>query len=150
MKIIALGLAALAAAAPIATRVRAQMSPSAPADESRFMYGTPDETYPYYVGLPKELWPYGKVEPYERFFVTRMPFSGPGRDYPDPTGLKSLKIGLLDSPRYGPNWERSVRTREGIVLAVEEANRARKPGRLPFELIEREGIAQWAAPGISR
>ena len=147
MKIIALGLAALAAAAPIATRVRAQMSPSAPADESRFMYGTPDETYPYYVGLPKELWPYGKVEPYERFFVTRMPFSGPGRDYPDPTGLKSLKIGLLDSPRYGPNWERSVRTREGIVLAVEEANRARKPGRLPFELIEREGIAQWGGSG---
>ena len=125
----------------------AQPLSSAPADESRFIYGTPDEHYPYYVGLPKELWPYNKVEPYERFFTTRMPFRGPGRDYPPPAGLKSLKIGLLDSPKYGPNWARSVSTREGIVLAVEEANRARRLGQLPFELVEREGIAQWGGSG---
>jgi ABC-type branched-subunit amino acid transport system substrate-binding protein len=110
---------------------------------SRFIYGTPGEKYPYYAGLPKELLPYNKVEPYERFFITRMPFRGPGRDYPPPPDLKSLRIGLLDSPKYGPNWDRSVRTREGVVLAMEEANRGRQPGDLPFELVEREGMAQW-------
>ena len=76
-----------------------------------------------------------------------MPFRGPGRDYPPPANLKSLKIGLLDSPKYGPNWDRSVSTHEGIVLAVEEANRARQPGQLPFELVEREGVAQWGGAG---
>jgi branched-chain amino acid transport system substrate-binding protein len=147
MKFLESCLVALAAAAPLAAPANAQPSSSSPADETRFIYGTPGETYPYYVGLPKELWPYNKVEPYERFFVTRMPFRGPGREYPSPTGLKSLKVGLLDSPRYGPNWDRSVSTREGIVQAFEEANRARRPGQLPFELVEREGIAQWGAAG---
>jgi ABC-type branched-subunit amino acid transport system substrate-binding protein len=109
----------------------------------RFIYGTAGEKYPYYAGLPKELLPYNKIEPYERFFITRMPFRGPGRDYPPPPDLKSLRIGLLDSPKYGPNWDRSVRTREGVVLAMEEANRGRQPGDLPFELVEREGMAQW-------
>ena len=113
------------------------------AAESRFIYGAADEKYPFYSGLPAELRPYSAIEPYARFFDTRMPFRGPGRNYPPPAGLKSLKIGLLDSPKYGPNWNRSVQTREGVVLAIEEANRAQRPGELPFELIEREGIAQW-------
>ena len=134
-------------AASALTPAEARSSEPAPAASPRFIYGTPGEKYPYYAGLPKELWPYNKVEPYERFFVTRMPFRGPGRDYPPPADLKSLKIGLLDSPKYGPNWDRSVSTREGIVLAVEEANRARQPGQLPFELVEREGVAQWGGAG---
>jgi len=150
MKIFGLCLIAFAAAAPAgAAPINAaggEVS-AAPAASPRFIYGTPDEKYPYYAGLPKELWPYSKIEPYERFFITRMPFRGPGRDYPPPPDLKSLKIGLLDSPKYGPNWDRSVSTREGIVLAVEEANRARQPGQLPFELVEREGVAQWGGAG---
>lgn len=114
---------------------------------SRFIYGTPGEEYPYFAGLPEELWPYHHIEPYQRYFVTRMPFRGPGRDYPPPADLKTLRIGLLDSPRYGPNWERSVHTHEGIVLAIEEANRERSPSELPFELVEHEGIAQWGGAG---
>lgn len=133
-------LLALVAAAPLSAQ-------SADPTPPRFIYGTPDEAYPYYAGLPKELWPFHAVEPYQRFFVTRMPFRGPGRDYPDPVGLKSLMIGLLDSAKYDANWERSVRTREGVVLALEEANAGRAPGKLPFELVEREGIAQWGGAG---
>ena len=110
---------------------------------SRFIYATPEEEYPPYGGLPKELWPFANTEPYYRYFVTRMPFRGPGRDYPPEANLKSLRIGLVDAPKVGANWERSVRTREGIVLAMEEANLERGPGELPFDLIEHEGIAQW-------
>ena len=134
-------------AAPAAASAEVRSSEAASAASPRFIYGTPDEKYPYYAGLPKELWPYRNIEPYERFFVTRMPFRGPGRDYPPSPDLKSLKIGLLDSPKYSPNWDRSVRTREGIVLAIEEANRERQAGELPFELVEREGIAQWGGAG---
>jgi ABC-type branched-subunit amino acid transport system substrate-binding protein len=140
----------LAAAAPsgaagdeVSATPAAAPAEAVPPVSPRFIYGTPDEKYPYYAGLPRELLPYRNIEPYERFFITRMPFRGPGRDYPPPADLKSLRIGLLDSPKYGPNWDRSVSTREGIVLAIEEANRERQPGELPFELVEREGIAQW-------
>lgn len=134
-----------AASATVPPEIRS--SEVAPAASARFIYGTPDKEYPYYAGLPEELWPYRNIEPYERFFVTRMPFRGPGRDYPPPPDLKSLKIGLLDAPRESVNWERSVRTREGIVLAIEEANRNRQPDQLPFGLVEREGIAQWGGAG---
>ncbi len=109
---------------------------------SRFIYGTPGEEYPVYGGVPKEFWPYGD-RPYYRYFVTRMPFRGPGRNYPPPPDLKSLRIGLIDSPRYGADWTRSVSTRAGIVQAIEEANQTRRPDELPFELVEHEGIAQW-------
>ncbi len=111
-------------------------------DISRFIYGTPGEEYPVFGGVPKEFWPFGD-KPYYRYFVTRMPFRGPGRSYPLPPDLKSLRIGLIDSPRYGPDWNRSERTRAGIVQAIEEANEARRPDELPFELVEHEGIAQW-------
>ena len=130
-------------AAPAAAPASAQSPEAAQAESPRFIYGTPGEKYPYYAGLPQELWPFHNTEPYERFFLTRMPFRGPGRDYPPPPDLKSLRIGLIDAPKYGPNWDRSVRTREGVVLAIEEANRERQPGQLPFELVDREGIAQW-------
>ncbi len=161
MKTLPLCLMALAAAVPAGAvsaegakgEIRADAQTAiAPAPAglpavSRFIYGTPDEKYPFYSGLPRELWPYRNIEPYQRFFDTRMPFRGPGRDYPPPPDLKSLKVGLLHSPKSGPNWERSMRTREGIVLAFEEANRARPPGQLPFELVEKEGVAQWGGAG---
>jgi len=152
MKIYGLCLLALAAAAPAGAAAAAETGavPTAPTEirsaetaSPRFIYGKPDQKYPYYAGLPKELWPFHNIEPYERFFVTRMQFRGPGRDYPPPPDLKSLRIGLLNSPRGGPDWDRSVRTREGVVLAIEEANRGRPPGELPFELVERDGMAQW-------
>jgi len=129
---------------PMVAAPQAAQAPVGTAPEpSRFIHSTPGEEYPPYGELPKELWPFANVEPYYRYFVTRMPFRGPGRDYPAPTDLKSLQIGLVDAPRGGANWDRSVRTREGIVLAIEEANRECRPGELPFDLIEHEGIAQW-------
>ncbi|MGB9603727.1 MAG: ABC transporter substrate-binding protein, partial [Limisphaerales bacterium] len=36
-------------------------------------------------------------------------------------------------------------TKKGVVLAIEEANAARKPGELPFEIIEREDSPQWGS-----
>jgi len=156
MKIFQLCLVALAAAAPAgaaetetyaalpaAPAAGAQPPPADPSASSRFIYGTPGELYPVFGGVPKVFWPYGNIEPYQRYFVTRTPFRGPGRDYPPPPDLKSLRIGLIDSPKVGANWGRSERTRAGIVQAIEEANRERQPGELPFELVEHVGFAQW-------
>jgi branched-chain amino acid transport system substrate-binding protein len=85
------------------------------------------------------------MEPHFRYWTTRLPFRGPGRDYPDPPDLKSLKVGLLSPARSGPEGPRGQRTRKGVLLAFEEANAARKPGQLPFEIYEREDAPLWGS-----
>jgi len=116
-------------------------SPVTPGGTNVF-YG---DEYPYYANTPDEMIPFRGIEPYFRYWTRRLPFRGPGRDYPDPTDLKSLKVGLLSPAAYGPEGARGQRTRKGVMLAFEEANAARKPGQLPFEVIEREDAPQWGS-----
>jgi branched-chain amino acid transport system substrate-binding protein len=101
--------------------------------------------YPYYGNAPDELLPYRNIQPYYRYWLTRLPFRGPGRDYPDPPDLKSLKIGLLSPPPYGPEAVRGGMSRKGVVLALEEANLAKPAGALPFELVEKADSPQWGS-----
>ncbi len=153
MRIVGLCLATLAAAATACAggtsgEASPTASPGAPSSQlpqldALWVCAPPNQAYPYYAGLPRELWPFNKIRPYKRYFLTRLPFRGPGQDYSPPPGLKSLKIGLLDPARNGPNWARGERSREGVVLAVEEANGARGRDQLPFELVERQSPAQW-------
>lgn len=101
--------------------------------------------YPYYGNAPAELLPYRNIVPYYRYWLTRLPFRGPGRDYAPPPDLKSLKIGLLSPPPSGPEAARGEMSRKGVLLAIEEANAARKPAELPFELIEKADSPQWGS-----
>ncbi len=102
-------------------------------------------TYPYYANTPEEMLPFRGVEPVYRYWTTRLPFLGPGRDYPPARDLKSLKVGLLSPAAYGPEGARGERTRKGVELAFEEANAARQAGQLPFEIISREDAPQWGS-----
>jgi branched-chain amino acid transport system substrate-binding protein len=104
-----------------------------------------EKQYPYYGNTPEEMIPYKGVEPYYRYWITRLPFRGPGRDYPDPPDLKSLKVGVLSPAKYGPEGARGERTLHGILLAFEEENARRKAGQLPFELIHRQDAPQWGS-----
>ncbi len=104
-----------------------------------------EETYTYYANTPDEMLPYKGIEPYYRYWITRLPFRGPGREYPDPPNLKSLKVGLLSPSNLGPEGARGKRTRKGVELAFEEANAARTPGQLPFEIVFREDAPQWGS-----
>lgn len=104
-----------------------------------------EKAYRYYGNTPEEMIPFRGVEPHFRYWTTRLPFRGPGRDYPDPTNLASLKVGLLSPAPRGPEGARGERTRRGVWLAFEEANAARKPRELPFELISREDSPQWGS-----
>lgn len=121
-------------------RVSEPAAPALPAGAAAIEF-----EYPYYANTPEELIPFRGVEPYFRYWTTRLPFRGPGRDCPDPPDLKSLKVGLLSPAAYGPEAARGRRSRQGVVLAFEEANAARRPGQLPFELIEREDAPQWGS-----
>jgi len=101
--------------------------------------------YPYYGNAPSDMLPYRNIEPYYRYWLTRLPFRGPGRDYPDPTNLTSLKVGLLSPPPYGPEAKRGEMSRRGVMLAFDEANASRTPGALPFEVIEKADSPQWGS-----
>jgi len=103
--------------------------------------------YPYYGNAPADMLPYRNIEPYYRYWLTRLPFRGPGRDYPDPTNLTSLKVGLLSPPPYGPEAKRGEMSRRGVMLAFDEANASRSPGagELPFEVIEKADSPQWGS-----
>jgi branched-chain amino acid transport system substrate-binding protein len=104
-----------------------------------------NNVYPYYANTPDELIPFRNIQPYYVYWTTRLPFRGPGKDYPDPPNLKSLKVGLLSPPPYGPEGARGKRTRKGVDMAFEEANAAQKPGELPFEIVYKEDSPQWGS-----
>lgn len=101
--------------------------------------------YPYYGNAPADMLPYRNIEPYYRYWLERLPFRGPGRDYADPTNLASLKVGLLSPPPYGPEAKRGEMSRKGVLLAFSEANGRRGPGKLPFEIIEKADSPQWGS-----
>jgi branched-chain amino acid transport system substrate-binding protein len=103
------------------------------------------ETYHYYADTPEEMVPYRNLDPYYRYWLERLPFRGPGRDYPDPVDLKSLKVGLLSPAPYGPEGARGERTRKGVLLAFEEENAMRQPGQIPFEVIAKEDAPLWGS-----
>jgi branched-chain amino acid transport system substrate-binding protein len=104
-----------------------------------------EQTYPYYANTPEELIPFRGVEPHFRYWTTRLPFRGPGKDFPDPVGLKTLRVGVLSPSREGPEAGRGARTRRGIALAFEEEERRRTPDQLPFEVVDREDSPQWGS-----
>ncbi len=101
--------------------------------------------YPFYGNVPVEMLPYRNIEPYYRFWLTRLNFNGPGRDYPAPPDLKTLRIGLLSPAPYGLEAARGEMSKRGVMLAVEEANATRRSGELPFELIAKADSPQWGS-----
>jgi branched-chain amino acid transport system substrate-binding protein len=106
---------------------------------------TVEREYPYYGGTPERMLPFRGVEPHFRYWINRLQFHGPGRDYPAPPDLKTLRVGLLSPGRYGPEGPRGQRTKMGVLMAFEEANAARGPDQLPFEVMEREDMPQWGS-----
>jgi branched-chain amino acid transport system substrate-binding protein len=105
----------------------------------------PAGAYPYYGCVPDEMLPYRNIKPFYQYWLTRLNFYGPGRDYPAPPDLKTLRVGLLSPPPYGPEAVRGEMSKKGVVLAIDEANAARRPGELPFELIEKADSPQWGS-----
>jgi hypothetical protein len=126
------GLLVLGLLQPLAAAALAYDDHGAPAAKTEpAPAGLPsaEKQYPYYGNTPDEMIPFRGVEPHYRYWVTRLPFLGPGRDYPDPVGLKSLKVGLLSPASYGPEGARGQRTRKGVLLAFEVRRKMR--GAIP-------------------
>lgn len=100
---------------------------------------------PHYANAPEELVPYRRVEPYQKYFTEPLPFYGPGRDTPDPPGLKTLRVGLLAPSPASGDAARGAMMRRSVEMAIDEANASARPGELPFELVVREDSPLWGS-----
>ena len=100
---------------------------------------------PRYANAPEELVPYRRVEPYQKYFTEPLPFYGPGRDYPDPAGLRTLRVGLLAPSPASVDAARGAMMRRSVEMAIDEANASAKQGELPFELVVREDSPLWGS-----
>ncbi len=109
-----------------------------------------------YAHTVKELEPFHHVEPFKTHFRTQLEATGPGRSLPEPSNLKSVKIGFL-GPLYptvsaatgGKSHEEILGKKmyQGSVLAIQEAN-ARGgylKRKLPFELVASNDNGLWGS-----
>ncbi len=111
-----------------------------------------------YGNTPDRYMPFGHfTEPYKRFFLEPLEFTGPGREKPEPEGLKSVKIGFLGpiEPTVsvatgGASHEETlgIKMLQGMQLAFEQANaRGGYRGRIPYELVVRNDNGLWGSSG---
>lgn len=105
----------------------------------------PAGEFPYYGNVPEEMRPYRNLQPHFQYWLTRVPYLGPGKDYPDPSPLRTLRVGLLSPPPYGPEAVRGDMSKKGVMLAMEEANARKTNGAPAFELIEKADTPQWGS-----
>ena len=106
-----------------------------------------------YFNTPDDMIPYKRHKPYVRFFLdsqgTGLEYTGPGREYPEPTDVDTVKIGYIGPLKrviYNENGEAMPRQYfemgqhmlHGAELAVEEANaRGGYRKKLPYKLVKR-------------
>jgi len=98
-----------------------------------------------YGRTPDKLLPYSGDEspPYRKVFEEPPVFRGAGRDKPEPKGLKSVRIGLL-APLDGTRDDDQGRAlKQGVELAIEEANAAGGRDGVPYELIVKNDADPW-------
>ena len=84
-------------------------------------------------------------EPYTRFYKEKLPFRGAGRAEESAPGTDTVKIGLLVPSDSAPDAHLGLRMREGITLAIEQANAAGGFQGIPFEVVVREESGLWGA-----
>jgi len=125
-----LGALALLGAAPATT-------PDAPAaGDDATTYGN----------TPQDLEPYGNFvqEPYKRFFVDPLAYTGPGRDKPDPE-VDDVVVGVLAPLERSHEAYIGRPVLHGIQLAFDEANRDGGYEGKPFRLVVRNDTGLWGA-----
>jgi len=99
-----------------------------------------------YGRTPRELVPYGKAgEPYRRFYQDAPVSRGPGREAPDPTGLETVRIGLLAPLENSARVDAGRNLKRGVELALAEANASGGYRGTPFELVSKNDQVLWGA-----
>lgn len=111
-----------------------------------------------YAETAQDVEPYRHVKPFKEYFLTQMEYTGPGRAFPEPSDVNSVKIGFIGPimstvsvATGGKSHEEplGIKMLQGARLAVEQANA--KGGYLkrniPFELVVSNDNGLWGASG---
>ena len=104
--------------------------------ESKMNYGkTPDEWVPY-----------GQFQKaYKNFFDDPQAFTGAGREKPEPTGLKEIKIGFLGPLEGSVMVPQGIQMLQGATLAMEEENQRGGYKGIPFKILAHNDVGLWGA-----
>jgi branched-chain amino acid transport system substrate-binding protein len=104
------------------------------------------ETKLNYGKTPDEWIPYGQFQKaYKNFFDDVQEFTGAGREKPEPTDLKEIKIGLLGPLEGSVMVPQGIQMLQGATLAVEEENQRGGYKGLPFKIMPHNDVGLWGA-----
>lgn len=99
-----------------------------------------------YGKTPDEWIPYGQFQKaYKNFFDDTQAFTGAGREKPEPTGLKEIKIGVLGPFEGSVMVPQGIQMLQGATLAAEEENRKGGYKGIPFKILPHNDVGLWGA-----
>jgi branched-chain amino acid transport system substrate-binding protein len=99
-------------------------------------YGNIPETYVAYDKYQKA---------YKYHFLTPMQFYGAGREIPEPSGLKEVRIGFLGPLEGSIISDYGKQMLQGSMLAIEEANKKGGYKGIPYKLMIHNDVGLWGA-----
>jgi ABC-type branched-subunit amino acid transport system substrate-binding protein len=99
-----------------------------------------------YGNTPTEMLPYGNYQDaYIYHFHEPQPFTGAGREKPEPTGLTEVRIGVLAPLEGSVMTPHGIQMLNGATLAAEEANERGGYKGLPYTLLPHNDVGLWGA-----
>jgi ABC-type branched-subunit amino acid transport system substrate-binding protein len=99
-----------------------------------------------YGKTPSEMLPYGNYQDaYIYHFQEPQPFTGAGREKPEPEGLTEVRIGVLAPLEGSVITPQGIQMLNGITLAAEEANARGGYKELPYTILPHNDVGLWGA-----
>jgi branched-chain amino acid transport system substrate-binding protein len=104
------------------------------------------QQYNKYGNVPDMLFPYDKYQKaYKYHFVEPMKFYGPGREIPEPKGLKEVRVGFM-GPLSGSNlMPYGKQMLNGAQMAMDEYNSKGGYKGIPFKMMIHNDVGLWGA-----
>lgn len=99
-----------------------------------------------YGRTPDEWVPYGQFQKaYKNFFDDTQLFTGAGREKPEPTDLKEIRIGVLGPFEGSIMVPQGIQMLQGSILAAEEENKRGGYKGIPFKIMPHNDVGLWGA-----
>lgn len=99
-----------------------------------------------YGNIPDHLVAYDRYQKaYKYHFLTPLEFYGAGREKPEPTGLKEVRIGLLAPLEGSLLINMGKQMVQGTQMAIDEANQKGGYKGIPFRLMVHNDVGLWGA-----
>lgn len=99
-----------------------------------------------YGETPDDIVPFANFQDaYMKHFLEPWPFRGAGREKAEPTGLETVRVGILAPLENSKDVPKGKQMMQGTTLAFEQANAAGGYRGIPFELMPHNDVGLWGA-----